>query len=816
MLYAGVILTLASLTNIEAAKFSAILKKSANFRVNTATADPYGWEVQSNPISKHSCYASEENKIPKLTTVFDRECVGFKKSDSKCRGGFPFYRFSAGPEDCIDCLDASRCQMMCLSKGMDAAALVLDAKTRIPRECRCGATKKNGPVWNMLRAASPDGQINFGPVHGLLPPTINSAVSADDPRCAMFVYLYADEREENGGVPSQFVETGTADDFYIRSIVSGMADPGDVEDSTVEEMEKVHLALRERLELWLKDNPTGRVPRDEIFVEQIPEIDKTHLSDSPSSCKGIDEPFTCFDSAIDSVLAANGWAKQGSDGGYTPEYMTAMMTISFENWQAMFAAGSDQIALNSGSYKKSGFCSAPANAQNCPITCGKCKLYDRPPTRASMYETWMSTNKDSKTGIVSIPYVFDKANQFVTPALMDMVRNASTIWGAVTCVNFQETAQIPSNQRYILITADVDGTGKPSGCLADPVGLAPDAAHPTRINVGGCLENKKPLGSLIHEFGHVLGLIHTQMRPDRDQYIQMNPAMVKPGFEANFFLSPYGFDGSNSQYSPYDLGSIMHYTRTQAANSAKYQAGSADWSGTFKMLQPLAAGVVLGQRDQLSTLDIAEVNTLYQCSNVLVSTRGGSPSASPSAAPAAAAATTTAAPVASNNSSSGKPWDGWEADVEAIADAIDAILKSNNINLSDQQLEILNNLTSQEKFIFNQADQTITFGKVQPGWRAAVVRVAKTVLLLVVEARRGINLYKQGKNPDQEGILDFDAINKLFIIVDKTKTLYGKIDAYLQTLPGYIPTSDSEELDAFKDFELMEVESVPKALVVFG
>ena len=782
MFYLGLIVSAHFLAGAESAKLSAILRKSANFRTSTGTADPYGWEIQSNPVSKHSCYALDEKSKSKLVTVFDRACVGFSKSDSKCRGGFPFYRFSSGPADCVDCMDASRCQMMCLSKGMDAAALVLDPKTRIPSECRCGATKKNMPVWSMLRAASPDGQINFGPVHGLLPPTVNSAVSVEDPRCAMFVYLYADERESNGGIPSQFLETGTADDFYIRSIVSGLEDPGDVEDSTVEEMERVHIAMKERLSLWLRKNPTGRVPRDEIFVQQVPETPK--LSDSPASCKGVDEPYTCFDSAIDSVLAANGWTRQHSDGSYTSEYMTAMMSISFETWQSLFGAGGDKV----NSYSKSGFCSSGKNAQTCPITCGTCKLYDRSSARASMYESWLATNKDSKTGIVTIPYVFDAQNKFITPTVMEMVRNASSIWAAVTCINFKELSQIPAGQRYIVVTADVDANGNPSGCLADPVGLAPDVDHPTRINVGGCSENKRPLGSLIHEFGHVLGLVHTQMRPDRDNFIQMNPAMVKPGFEANFFLSPYAFDGDDGVYSSYDYGSIMHYTRTQAALASKFQAGSADWSGTFKLLKSLSAGVTLGQRDQISVLDIAEVNSIYQCGNVLA---GGS--VATTAAPSPMTTTTTKAPLTSSPPTNA--WEGWEEDMEKIADAIDAILKSNDINLSEQQIEILSNLTDQQKVIFDQADRAITLGKVQANWRQNVVRVAKTVLLLVAESRRGIALFKVGKNPSQEGILDFKAIDNLMTIVEKTKSIYTKMDAYLKTQPGYIPTSDADEVE---------------------
>ena len=808
------------LLGVESKRFSAILKGTSGFKSSVSTADPYGWEIQANPVSKHSCYAIDEDKPSSLVSIYDDKCVGFSKTDSKCRGGFPFYRFSGGPEGCIDCMDASRCQMMCLSKGMDAAALVLNPETKRPSECRCGATKQNMAVWSLLTVAPVDGKPSFGPVHGLLPPSVRSAVAANDPRCAMFVYLYKDEREENGGVPQQFVETTSRDDFYVHSIVSGLTDPGEVEDSTVEEMEKTNDAIRARLALWLKQNPTGRVPRDEIFVEQVAEEQQ---ESSAASCAGIDEPFTCFDSAVDAVLTQNGWTKYapGSDNSkFTSEYMTMMMTVSFENWQKLFAAGTDTVAVGQTNYKKAGFCAATANAEQCPITCGRCKQYDRPAQAASEYTTWLGTNKDANTGIVTIPVVYDASNQFVTATVKDWVKQAMSIWAQVTCVNFQEVTTPPQDQRYVLITALTDSTGAPTGCLADPVGLPPQG-QPTKINVGGCSKNSKPLGSIIHEFGHVLGLVHTQMRPDRDQYIQMNPLMVKAGYEANFFLSPYAFDGTDGKYSAYDYGSIMHYTRTQAANSANYNANSPDFSGTFKLLQTLASGVTLGQRDALSVLDINEINTLYQCNGKLgnmvpaTSSSATATTPAPTQAPttpaggagvaganvkvgtAAAPATTPTAPPA---------WTGWDTDIEAIADAINAVITNDNLNLSNKQLDILKDLLEQEKALYDIADKTITLQQVKAGWRDVVVKVAKTVLDLVAEARAGVAAFEAKKNDSQEGILDFAAIAKLELIVSKTKDVYTKVDAYIKTIPGAVAADASE----------MRRPRKKEAVVVFG
>ena len=48
----------------------------------------------------------------------------------------------------------------------------------------------------------------------------------------------------------------------------------------------------------------------------------------------------------------------------------------------------------------------------------------------------------------------------------------------------------------------------------------------------------------MHELGHVLGLLHTMKRPDRDQYIKIDPKCIPDfrkvkKFEANTHGIPY-------------------------------------------------------------------------------------------------------------------------------------------------------------------------------------------------------------------------------------------------------------------------------------
>lgn len=69
----------------------------------------------------------------------------------------------------------------------------------------------------------------------------------------------------------------------------------------------------------------------------------------------------------------------------------------------------------------------------------------------------------------------------------------------------------------------------------------------------GCLGS----GTIIHEFLHALGFYHEQSRPDRDQYVRINLENVRSGQEHNFKASTK----INSFGVPYDLNSVMHYSK---------------------------------------------------------------------------------------------------------------------------------------------------------------------------------------------------------------------------------------------------------------
>ncbi|MEM7256373.1 MAG: M12 family metallopeptidase [Pseudomonadota bacterium] len=76
------------------------------------------------------------------------------------------------------------------------------------------------------------------------------------------------------------------------------------------------------------------------------------------------------------------------------------------------------------------------------------------------------------------------------------------------------------------------------------------ASGPQAIYTG----DKCSTGTIIHEIGHALGLLHEHTRSDRDQHVQIHWDRIQTDMEVNFEI----LDGS-ILLGVYDYGSIMHY-----------------------------------------------------------------------------------------------------------------------------------------------------------------------------------------------------------------------------------------------------------------
>lgn len=116
-----------------------------------------------------------------------------------------------------------------------------------------------------------------------------------------------------------------------------------------------------------------------------------------------------------------------------------------------------------------------------------------------------------------------------------------------------------------------------------------------------CEADGVTLKTLIHEFGHVLGLYHEMNRGDRSQFIDILDGRLQKGREINFEIPRTKPDILDT---PYDYLSIMHYSQyafTKKRDCVTIQTKSK------------CAQRVIGHSKLASFHDVKAVNTMYRC-----------------------------------------------------------------------------------------------------------------------------------------------------------------------------------------------------------
>ncbi|XP_071143350.1 embryonic protein UVS.2-like isoform X1 [Mytilus edulis] len=109
-------------------------------------------------------------------------------------------------------------------------------------------------------------------------------------------------------------------------------------------------------------------------------------------------------------------------------------------------------------------------------------------------------------------------------------------------------------------------------------------------------------GVVLHEMNHATGFYHEQSRPDRDRYVQVNWDNIQSDKRLDFKKETQYIDTLGA---PYDYGSIMHYGKdTFSANGKPTLIPLFDPKGT------------MGQRTDLSLVDIWKINKLYKCTGI--------------------------------------------------------------------------------------------------------------------------------------------------------------------------------------------------------
>ncbi|XP_055345006.1 uncharacterized protein LOC129592880 isoform X2 [Paramacrobiotus metropolitanus] len=184
-----------------------------------------------------------------------------------------------------------------------------------------------------------------------------------------------------------------------------------------------------------------------------------------------------------------------------------------------------------------------------------------------------------------IPYAFyEKIPRKVMMTVMDAMADMEM----KTCIRFTPWTFEDS---YLKIS--------PGRACASDVGYS-KGEHILSVNPG-CLDD---LGAIQHEIMHALGIIHEQSRPDRDQYVFVNFANIQPdrASQAQFytFSNPMVIDLG----VPYDYLSVMHYPMNAFAVDKNTPS-----------IMPIKKDVIIGNRVEMSSLDIKRINRLYRCSD---------------------------------------------------------------------------------------------------------------------------------------------------------------------------------------------------------
>ncbi|KAK3813786.1 MAG: peptidase family M12A-domain-containing protein [Linnemannia elongata] len=135
------------------------------------------------------------------------------------------------------------------------------------------------------------------------------------------------------------------------------------------------------------------------------------------------------------------------------------------------------------------------------------------------------------------------------------------------------------------------------GCFSmiGKVGGAQDLS----LSVNGCVYR----GTVIHEFLHAAGLIHTQKRPDRDNFITIHWGNIVESWKSQFTKESSRDIG---KYTDYDIYSIMHYSYRHPSWSINNRPG-------FTAKIPNVDYRRIGTGDDFSQSDVLAIRKMYKC-----------------------------------------------------------------------------------------------------------------------------------------------------------------------------------------------------------
>ncbi|KAL6462068.1 hypothetical protein MHYP_G00302130 [Metynnis hypsauchen] len=186
--------------------------------------------------------------------------------------------------------------------------------------------------------------------------------------------------------------------------------------------------------------------------------------------------------------------------------------------------------------------------------------------------------RKSSTGLVEVPFV---VSSDFSSSDRSVIAGGMATFHSKTCI------------RFVSRTTETDYLSIESrdGCYS-PVGRQ-GGMQVVSLSRNGCVYH----GIAQHELNHALGFYHEHTRSDRDNYVRINWANIDPTMKYNF-----NKENTNNLNTPYDYSSVMHYGKT---------AFSINGQDTITPIPN--PSVQIGQRVDLSAIDIKRINILYKC-----------------------------------------------------------------------------------------------------------------------------------------------------------------------------------------------------------
>lgn len=201
-----------------------------------------------------------------------------------------------------------------------------------------------------------------------------------------------------------------------------------------------------------------------------------------------------------------------------------------------------------------------------------------------------------------VPVEFDPTIQ---GSYRDIFFAACQVWADKTPIR----CVLRTNEsNYLYVTDDT-----PNACHTQ-VGAGYGGRRTLNFSQDWCWQNRP---GVVHEIGHVLGLMHEHQRPDRDQYIQINTQNILSGFVFAFDK----FQTAGVEQSNYDFESIMHY---HAWSYAKVPGGALIANATMIAKPPYVAKTsTMGYATTVSLGDIGVINWMYPVPTIVNTGRAG-------------------------------------------------------------------------------------------------------------------------------------------------------------------------------------------------